>query len=100
MHCRHSSPRRHMGFLSPEPFTAVAQGAELKTPKVLVVMRSGSWRGGAEWMLWHLFEESRIRNVHWIAVFLEDGDLAKDVSDIGIETHVIPAGRMREPYRG
>lgn len=68
-------------------------------PRIAIVMRSGKWRGGAEWMLWHLLEHQTRGEVNWLVVFLEDGQLAADVRDLGIETHVFAAGRLREPWR-
>ncbi len=72
----------------------------MTTAKIMVVMRSGRWRGGAEWMLWHLLDHGRVDQIEWVVVFLEDGDLARDVAALGVDTRVIPAGRMREPWRG
>src|SRR4051794_20748082 len=74
----------------------------MPSPKqILVVMRSGEWRGGAEWALWHLLEHAREREVTWIVAFLEEGALATDVRRrLGVDTRVIQAGRVRNTLKG
>jgi len=51
-------------------------------------------KGGAEVMLAHLIEHAS-DSVEWVTAFLEDGPMAREFESIGVETHVIPTGRLR-----
>ena len=64
--------------------------------RVLVVMPLGEQLGGGEMMFRQLMQHGRGRGVEWIAVFTRDGPMVAETRASGIETHLIPAGRMRE----
>ena len=64
--------------------------------RVLVVMPLGEQLGGGEMMFRQLMQHGRDRGVEWIAVFTRDGPMVAETRASGIETHLIPAGRMRE----
>ena len=66
---------------------------------VVIVMPLGEQRGGGELMLVHLLENALDLGVRWTVVFLEDGPLVTWCRDLGIDTHVVPAGRLRQPRR-
>jgi glycosyltransferase involved in cell wall biosynthesis len=68
--------------------------------RILVVMRSGEWRGGAEWSLFQWLQAGVADpRLDVTAVFLEDGGLARDVAGLGVRTHVMPAGPLRDVRR-
>lgn len=67
--------------------------------KISIVMPLAEQRGGGELMLWHLMQQGRGGGVDWQVLFLEDGPLIGQVQALGVETRLIPAGRMREPHR-
>lgn len=64
--------------------------------RVLVVMPLGEQLGGGEMMFRQLMQHGRGRGVEWIALFTRDGPMVAETRASGIETHLIPAGRMRE----
>jgi glycosyltransferase involved in cell wall biosynthesis len=64
--------------------------------RVLVVMPLGVALGGGEEMLRQLLREGRGQGIEWIVVFLRPGPLVGEVSALGIETHLIEAGRFRD----
>lgn len=66
-----------------------------RVPRVLLVMPLGDLLGGGEMMFRQLLEHGRDGRVEWIAVFTRDGSMVQEARDFGIETHVIPAGRLR-----
>lgn len=68
-------------------------------PRVLVVMPLGAQLGGGEVMFRQLMQHGQGLGVEWIAVFTQDGPLVAEVRATGVETHLIPAGRMRQLMR-
>jgi glycosyltransferase involved in cell wall biosynthesis len=64
-------------------------------PRVLIVMPLGEQLGGGEMMFRHLMEHGRDRGVEWVVVFTKDGPLVAETRALGIETHLVPAGRIR-----
>ena len=66
---------------------------------VLLVMPLADLRGGAEVALMNLLRESRGMGLKWIVTFLADGPMVRGARDLGIETAVIPAGRLRQPLK-
>lgn len=64
--------------------------------RVLVVMPLGDQRGGGEMMFRQLMEHGRGQGIEWIAVFSKDGPLVAETRGLGVETHLIEAGRIRE----
>lgn len=55
-------------------------------------------RGGGEMMLWQLLLYGRNRDIEWVVVFTRDGPMVEQVRSLGIEAHVVLAGRMRNPF--
>lgn len=68
----------------------------MSVPRVLLVMPLGELLGGGEMMFRQLLEHGRDGRVEWIVVFTRDGSMVQEARDLGIETHLIPAGRLRE----
>jgi glycosyltransferase involved in cell wall biosynthesis len=64
--------------------------------RVLVVMPLGVALGGGEEMLRQLMREGRGQGIEWIVVFLREGPLVEEIHALGVETHVIGAGRFRQ----
>lgn len=64
--------------------------------RVLVVMPLGTALGGGEEMLRQLIREGRGQGVEWIVVFLRAGPLVEEFRGLGVETHVVEAGRFRD----
>lgn len=78
---------------------AVRGGQHPQAVRVLVIMPVGHRRGGAELALRNLLEPGRDDEIIWQAVFLEHGPMVQEITDLGIETAVVDAGRMRQPLR-
>jgi glycosyltransferase involved in cell wall biosynthesis len=58
------------------------------------------WRerlGGAEVMLWSALRHADARRLEFAVAFLEPGPFQKEVSELGVRTFAVPAGRLREP---
>lgn len=64
--------------------------------KIAIVMPLAEQRGGAELVLWHLMQQRPV-DVEWLIIFFEDGPLVKQIQALGVETHIVPAGRLRQP---
>ncbi len=64
-------------------------------PRVLLVMPLGEQLGGGEMMFRHLMQHGKGRGVEWIVVFTKDGPLVAETRALGVETHLVPAGRIR-----
>lgn len=64
--------------------------------RVLVVMPLGEQLGGGEMMFRQLMEHGRGQGIEWIAVFTKDGPMIAETRALGVETHLIEAGRIRE----
>src|SRR6185503_8943125 len=56
-------------------------------------------RGGSEMLLSDVLEDASQTGVHWIVAFLEDGPMVSRARALGIDTHVIRAGRVRHVFR-
>ncbi len=66
-----------------------------KQLRVLVVMPLGTALGGGELMLRQLLTHGRGTGVEWIVVFLRDGPMVAEMRALGLDVHVIEAGRVR-----
>ena len=55
--------------------------------------------GGGEEMLRHLLRNGRGLGVEWMVVFLRDGPLVAEFRALGVECHLIDAGRFRDVVR-
>ncbi len=64
--------------------------------KIAIVMPLAEQRGGAEQALWHLMRQGQNLGVDWLVVFFEDGPMVGQIHSLGVETHIVPAGRLRE----
>jgi glycosyltransferase involved in cell wall biosynthesis len=67
--------------------------------RVLVVMPLGEQLGGGEMMFRHLMQHGHGRGVEWIAAFTKDGPMVAETRALGVETHLVEAGRMRDVPR-
>lgn len=67
--------------------------------RVLVVMPLATPFGGGEQMLRQLLRHGRGRGIEWIVAYLRDGPMADETRALGIETHVVDAGRFRDVLR-
>lgn len=63
--------------------------------KVLITVPWGARLGGAESFLWTFLQRLDRRKVKPIVVFLQAGAFEREVAHLGIETAVVPAGRLR-----
>jgi len=64
--------------------------------RVLVVMPLATPLGGGEQMLRQLLRHGRGQGIEWIVTYLRDGPMTEETRALGIETHVVDAGRMRD----
>lgn len=64
--------------------------------RVLVVMPLGEQLGGGEVMFRQLMQHGRGQGIEWIAVFTKDGPMVAETRALGVETHLIEAGRIRD----
>lgn len=67
--------------------------------KALFVSPTGHRLGGGEAQLWTLLQTLDGRRVDPVVAFLADGAFAQEVAAAGIETTLLPAGRMRQVGR-
>ena len=67
----------------------------MKPLRVLAVMPLGTALGGAELMLRQLLIHGRGQGVEWIVVFLRGGPMVAEARALGLDVHVIEAGRFR-----
>lgn len=71
----------------------------------LILMPIADARGGAEMLLRALLQHGREAQgrreagVRWVVVFFEAGPMVDGVTAMGVSTHVVPAGRLREGRR-
>ncbi len=65
-------------------------------PRVLIVMPLAEALGGGETMFRQLMQHGRGRGVEWIVVFTKDGSMVTETEALGVETHLVPAGRIRD----
>lgn len=68
----------------------------MTVPRVLLVMPLGEQLGGGEMMFRHLLQHGRDGRVEWVAVFTRSGPMVEEARALGVETHLLPAGRMRQ----
>ncbi len=66
---------------------------------VLIVMPLAVQLGGAERALLNLLTADHSGDVCWHVLFLEGGPMVARTRELGVPTEVVPAGRLREPYR-
>ena len=69
------------------------------SPKVALVMPLAENRGGSEAMLLDVLRSGGDLGISWVVIFLEPGPMVDEVRQLGIETHLIPSGRLRQPHR-
>jgi glycosyltransferase involved in cell wall biosynthesis len=67
--------------------------------KVAILMSIAERRGGSETVLGHLLRVGPRHGVEWSVIFLEDGPMVQAFADLGIQTDVVPAGRIRHVHR-
>lgn len=67
--------------------------------RILVVMPLAAPLGGGEQMLRQLLRHGRVPGIEWVVVFLRDGPMADEARTLGLEVHVIEAGRFRHLVR-
>lgn len=67
--------------------------------RVAILMPLSEKRGGGEGMLQQLMRHGRQLDVDWIVIFFKDGPLVAEFARLGVLTHVLKAGRLREVGR-
>jgi glycosyltransferase involved in cell wall biosynthesis len=65
--------------------------------RVVIVAPWGERLGGAEEMLWLALRHFDRERLEPLVVFLGPGPFVEEVAGLGIETTVVPAGRLRQP---
>ena len=65
----------------------------------LIVMPLGVALGGGEQMLRQLLRRGRGDGIEWIVVFLRPGPMVEEARALGIEVHLLEAGRFRNVIR-
>lgn len=68
----------------------------MNPPRIMLVMPLGVQLGGGEMMFRQLLQHGRSPRVEWIVVFTQDGPMVAESRALGHETHVLPAGRLRQ----
>ncbi|MBX7117374.1 MAG: glycosyltransferase family 4 protein [Gemmatimonadaceae bacterium] len=68
----------------------------MSTPRILLVMPLGEQLGGGEMMFRQLLQHGRGQGAEFIAVFTKDGPMVAESRALGVETHLVEAGRIRE----
>jgi len=68
----------------------------MSVPRVLLVMPLGEQLGGGEMMFRQLLQHARDGRVEWLVAFTRDGPMVEEARTLGVETHLIPAGRLRQ----
>lgn len=63
--------------------------------KILITVAWGERLGGAENLLWSFLKHVNRQRIVPTVVFFEAGPFEREVSSIGIETSVVPVGRLR-----
>jgi glycosyltransferase involved in cell wall biosynthesis len=66
---------------------------------VLVTVPWGARLGGAEEMLWLWLRHASGTGVEPRLVFFEDGPFPEETAALGVDTDVVPTGRLRQPGR-
>jgi glycosyltransferase involved in cell wall biosynthesis len=64
--------------------------------KLLVTVPWGAKLGGAEMMLWTFLSNHDRRRLQATVVFFESGPFEREVAGLGVDTVVLPTGRLRE----
>jgi glycosyltransferase involved in cell wall biosynthesis len=64
--------------------------------KLVVTAPWGERLGGAENMLWHFLTGLDKERIKPLVVFFQGGPFEREIAGIGLETAVIPTGRLRE----
>jgi glycosyltransferase involved in cell wall biosynthesis len=82
------------GFVAGRQRRAAGAGA-MKPLRVLAVMPLGTALGGGELMLRQLLIHGRGQGVEWTVVFLRDGPMVAEMRSLGLDVHVMEAGRFR-----
>lgn len=65
----------------------------------LIVMPLGEALGGGEQMLRQLLLRGRDDGIEWIVVFLRSGPMVEEARALGVEVHLLEAGRFRNLIR-
>lgn len=65
----------------------------------LILMPLARQRGGSERMLVDLLRHAPADAVQWQVVFFREGPLVDTVREMGVEVHVVEAGRLRHLHR-
>ena len=65
--------------------------------RVAITIPWGERLGGAEEMIWLFLKHGDRARIQPIVVFLQDGPWEQDVAALGVETAVVPTGRLRNP---
>lgn len=67
--------------------------------KVAILMPMATQRGGGELMLWQLLEHTQEADIDWLVIFFEEGPLVSEFQNLGVETQIVPTGRLRHIHR-
>lgn len=67
--------------------------------KVAILMPMATQRGGGELMLWQLLEHTQDADIDWLVIFFEEGPLVSEFQNLGVETQIVPTGRLRHIHR-
>ena len=71
----------------------------IRRMKTVILMPLGEQRGGGEMMLLELLRNSEATGIEWVLIVFEDGPLVAQARSLGVETIVVPAGRLRQLRR-
>lgn len=74
---------------------SIQQSISPQKIKAGILMPLGDQRGGGEKNLWDLISEGRQGPIQWVVIFQQDGPLVQQIKDMGVSTHVVPSGRLR-----
>ena len=66
--------------------------------KVAIIMPLAEQKGGGEKRLWDLMLEGRNYGIEWLLIFQEDGPLATQIHQLGVDVRVVPCGRLSRPH--
>lgn len=80
-----------------DKFLNVLDNAITGRIKIVLVMPSGVYRGGAEEALLHFCRAVKDADIR--VIFLESGDLVQRLQEVGATVEVLDAGRLRHPIR-
>ncbi len=71
----------------------------LSNLRIAIIMPLAEQRGGGELMLLDLMQHGRDAGVTWLVIFMEDGPMRTQIEGYGVETRLVPSGRLREPHK-